>query len=234
MIVFNGVSLNSVADVKIEDVRVNPIEYYEITRPRAIRGGSDFVRSRAGTRTVAITFALLDDNKVNRQKALMAISTWAKNDKEYKLELPWHPEHYLMAICTEKPDPSLRQWWESKLRLVFTCYENPYWNALQEKTASFGTAFNILGDAEPLMRFEETLTSSSQARSYSDGTNTMVFTFGGAVSGNIVIDLNKQTAKVGNSSIMQYYNINSKFIVPKTGLMNIDGSGTIKYRERWQ
>ena len=88
MIVFNGVSLNSVAGVKIDDVRVGPIEYADVVRDRAIRGGADFVRSRATTRSVTITFALLDDDKINRQKALMAISVWAKNDKEYRLELP--------------------------------------------------------------------------------------------------------------------------------------------------
>ena len=35
MIVYDGVSLNSVAGVKIEDVRVSPIAYDEVTRPRA-------------------------------------------------------------------------------------------------------------------------------------------------------------------------------------------------------
>ena len=122
MIIYDGVSLESVADVKIEDVRVSPIEFEQVAHPRAIRGGSDFVRNRAGTRSVVITFAVLDNDEVTRQQKIMAISGWAKNDKEYKLELPGHPEHYLMAICTKTPDPSLRQWWESKLMLVFTCF----------------------------------------------------------------------------------------------------------------
>ena len=134
MIIYDGVSLESVADVKIEDVRVNPIAYEDVANPRAIRGGSDFVRSRAGTRTVIITFAVLENDEYTRQRMLMAISEWAKNDKEYRLEVPGHPEHYLVGKCTEKPDPSLRQWWESRLRLVFTCYDNPYWNSKGEKS----------------------------------------------------------------------------------------------------
>jgi hypothetical protein len=81
MIVFDGKDIGSVANVKIEDVRVSPIDYDPVSRPRAIRAGSDFIRNRAGTRTVAITFALLDDNKVSRQAQLMAISEWAKADK---------------------------------------------------------------------------------------------------------------------------------------------------------
>lgn len=233
MIVFDGVSLNSVADIRIEDVRVNPIAYDEVTRPRAIRGGSDFVRSRAGTRTVAITFALLDDNKVSRQAALMAISQWAKNDKEYKLELPGHPDHYLMAICTSKPEPSLRQWWESKLLLVFTCYENPYWNDKGEKSVACGTDFFVLGDAPPLMRIERTV-SGSAISNQSYGLNGNTITFSTIPTGNMVIDLDKQTALVGNTSIMQYYSMESRFLIPKTGAQKVTGTGTVKYRERWQ
>ena len=233
MIVYDGVSLNSVAKVDIEDVRVSPIAYDEITRPRAIRGGSDFVRSRAGTRTVAITFALLDMDMVNRQKELLAISAWAKNDKEYQLELPGHPEHYLMAICTGKPEPSLRQWWESKLRLVFTCYENPFWNARYERSVSCGTEFTALGDAPPLMRIERTVSGSAVSdQSYALDGRTI--TFSSIPVGNMVIDLDEQTAAVDHVSMMQYYNVNSKFLIPRTGKQTITGTGTIKFRERWQ
>lgn len=237
MIVYDGISLNSIAGVKVKDVQVSPIQYDEVTRPRAIRGGSDFVRSRAGTRTVVITFALIEENDINRQSALLAISQWAKNDKEYRLELPGHPEHYLMAICTDKPEPSLRQWWESKLRLVFTCYDNPYWNAKSEKSVACGTAAYILGDAPPLMRIERTVTGTAASdQSYSLDGRTM--TFSSIPVGNAVIDLDSQTAYSVNGStetnLMQYYNVNSRFLIPRTGSVNITGTGTVKYRERWQ
>lgn len=232
MIFYNGISLKSVADVKIEDIRVSPIQYNPVTRPRTIRGGSVFIRNRAGTRTVTITFALLKDDEINRQKALDAISLWAKTDREYRLELQGHPERYLMAVCTAKPEPSLRQWWESKLRLVFTCFDNPYWNALSEKTANCGSDFFVLGDAEPIMRIERTLSGSASNQSYTSDGKTM--TFSTIPAGNMIIDLNDQTAYVGNTDIMQYYNVNSRFIIPKTGAMKITGTGTIKYRERWE
>jgi phage-related protein len=237
MIVYDGISLNSIAGIKVKDVQVSPIAYDEITRPRAIRGGSDFVRSRAGTRTVAITFALIDENDINRQASLLAISQWAKNDKEYRLELPGHPDRYLMAICTGKPEPSLRQWWESKLRLVFTCYENPYWNAKAEKSVACGTAAYILGDAPPLMRIERTVTGSAASnQSYSLDGKTI--TFSSIPVGNTVIDLNRQLAYSVNGTtvtdLMPYYNVNSRFLVPRTGSVTITGTGTVKYRERWQ
>lgn len=217
----------------IEDVFVSQIQFDEVTRPRAIRGGSNFVRSRAGTRTVTITFALLDDNQVSRQEALTAISQWAKTDKEYRLDLPGHPNHYLMAVCTEKPSPSLRQWWESKLRLVFTCFDNPYWNSIKEKSVSCGSDFFALGDAPPLMRIERTV-SGSAASNQSYALDGRTITFSTIPVGNMVIDLDKQTAVVGTTDIMQYYNVNSKFLIPRTGGMKITGTGTVKYRERWQ
>ena len=232
MIYYDGVSLKSVADVKIEDIRVSPIQYEPVTRPRPVRGGSVLVRNRAGTRTVAITFALLKDDEIARQKALDAINLWAKTDKEYRLDLPGHPERYLMAVCTSKPEPSLRQWWESKLRLVFTCFENPYWNSKAEKSAACGSDFFVLGDAEPLMRIERTLSGAASNQAYASGGKTM--TFSTIPAGNMIIDLNNQTAVVGNTDIMQYYNINSRFIIPKTGAMKITGTGTIKYRERFE
>lgn len=231
MIVYDGIDIQSIAGVKIEDVRVSAIEIASIVRPRAVNSGSVFVRSRYGTRTVSVTFALISQDMNQRQSSLMAISEWAKSDAEYKLELPGHPDHYLMAVCTGKPDPSLRQWWENKLRLVFTCYENPFWNDRIEKTVSCGTAFRVLGDVPPLMQITRTLGSSASNQNYSNGTQTM--TFSTIPAGDMVIDLNNQTAYVGSSSIMSAYSVSSSFIIPKTGNQTITGTGTIKYRERW-
>lgn len=233
MIFYDGIALESVAAVQIEDVKVNPIQYDEVTRVRAIRPGSVFVRSRAGTRTVAVTFAIINDDMNSRQAALMAVRAWAKNDREYRLELPGYPNHYLMAVCTSKPEPSLRMWWESKLRLVFTCFENPFWNDRVEKSVACGTAFNVLGDAPPLMRIERTVYGSAASnQSYSLDNRTM--TFSTIPVGSMVIDLNNQTAAVGSTDIMQYYNVNSKFIEPRTGSQTITGTGTVKYRERFE
>ena len=142
-----------------------------------------------------------------------------------------------MAICTDKPEPSLRQWWESKLRLVFTCYDNPYWNAKAEKSVACGTAAFILGDAPPLMRIERTVSGSVVSnQSYSLDGKTI--TFSTIPVGDMTIDLDNQTAYSVNGSIvtdlMQYYNMNSKFLIPRTGSVNVTGNGTVKYRERWQ
>lgn len=231
MILFDNVDIQSIANVKIEDIRVSSIQYSQTARDRAVSPGSDLVRNRAAKRTVSITFAVLTMDRNARQAALMAISAWAKTDKEYKLELEGHPNHYLMAVCTEKPDPSLRQWWESKLRLVFACFDNPFWNDKIEKSVPCGTPFYVLGDAPPLMRIERTLSAVARNQSYSFDGHTM--TFSTIPVGTMVIDLNNQLADVGSTDIMRYYTINSRFLIPRTGQQTITGTGTIKYRERF-
>ena len=231
MIVFNGVALESVANVKIEDIRVNPIKENPVTRPRAIMGGSNFVRMRDGERTINITFAVLEMDYNTRHRMLMNISAWAKTDAEYRLELPTDPMRYLQCVCTAKPEPSTRQWWESKLRLVFTCYSNPFWTSKAEKSVACGTQFVVLGDAPPLMQIKRTLSSAASNQSYSNSEQTM--TFSTIPAGNMVIDLNNQTAVSGTTNIMQYYAPSGAFIIPRTGVQTITGTGTVYYRERW-
>ena len=232
MIVFNGVSMDSVGDIRIEDIRVSPIRYNPVVRPRAVRFGSEFVRMGGGDRTVTISFALLDKDIITRHETLLNLSKWAKTDGEYKLELPTDPARYLECVCTAKPEASTRAWWENKLKLVFTCYSNPYWTSKAEKAVACGTQFVALGDAPPLMRIERTLSASASNQSYSDGTNTM--TFSTIPAGDMVIDLTNQTAAVGSASIMQYYQPSGSFIIPKTGVQTITGTGTVKYRERFE
>lgn len=232
MIVYNGKSIDSVAPVMIEDIKVSPIHYNPVVRPRAIRFGAEWVRMGGGERTIIISLALLVRNKIERQAAVLALSEWAKTDAEYRLELPTDPARYLVAVCTAKPEPSTRAWWENKLKIVFTCYSNPYWTSKAEKAVACGTQFNVLGNAPPLMRIERTLSSAASNQSYSNGAQTM--TFSQIPAGAMVIDINTQTAQVGDASIMQYYQPSGSFIVPRTGVQTITGTGTVKYRERWE
>jgi hypothetical protein len=232
MIIFDGVALENIAPVMVEDIRVSPIALNPLERPRALRFGSEFVRMVGGTRQVSITFALLEQDKIVRHEHLLNISQWAKTDKEYKIELPIDPVRCLYGVCTAKPEPSTRQWFESKLRLVFTCVSNPFWTSKGEKSVACGTQFVALGDAPPLMRIERTLSGAASNQSYSNGKETM--TFGTIPAGDMVIDLNNQTAKVGNTDIMQYYQPSGSFLIPRNGVQTITGTGTVKYKERWE
>lgn len=231
MIVFNGAALETIAPVRIDDIKVSPIQRSVTARQRPVQPGADFVRVTEGSRTVTITFALLTNDANIRARQLESISEWARSDTEGWLRLPSRPGMMLQCICTEFPAPSARQWWENKLRIVFTTYENPYWTDIAEKSAACGTAFTAMGSAPPLMRIERTLSAAASNQSYSDGTNTA--TFSTIPAGDLVLDLNRQTAAVGNTSIMQYYAFGGSFPIPKVGSQTITGTGTVKWRERW-
>ena len=233
MITFNGVALEQVAPVRIVDVHVSPIAMTATARQRPVAWGADFVRLTGGSRTVSIEFALLTMDRETRQNQLAAITRWARSDTPGKLMLPNRRGAYLEAICTALPEPSLRQWWESKLRIVFTAYDNPYWTSVEEKSVSCGTAFTVLGDAPPLMRIERNLLSSVENQTYSNGTESMTFTL--IPIGLLIIDLNRQTAAIDSNvgSIMEYYTFASSFLIPRAGTQTITGTGTVKWRERW-
>lgn len=232
MIIYKGKSLESVAPVKVEDIRVSPIQMNATVRTRPVYPGSDFVRLTRGTRTVSIVFALLTNDMHTRQRQLQEISKWAFSETEAPLSLPNYPDMTLSCICTALPEPSTRQWWESKLRLVFTAYDNPFFTSIAEKSAACGTAMFVNGDAPPLMRIEATLGAS--ALTYSDGTNSMTFgTYTGRPTGTLTVDLNRQTAAVGSTSVMTGFTFASRFIIPKPGTMTISGTGTVYWRERW-
>lgn len=232
MILFDGVNMQSVAGVKIEDVRVSSIQFSPLARSRATSPGSVFVRNRAASRTVTVTFALLVQDRAARQASIMALNEWAKTDKEYKFEDSDHPDMYLSCVCTSQPDPSLRQWWESKLRYVFTCFDNPFWTSSAEKSAPCGSPFTVLGNVPPLMRIERSLSSAASNQSY--GLDGKTMTFSSIPAGALSIDLDAQTAAVSGNTIMQYYVMGSRFLTPRTGAQTVTGTGTVKYRERWK
>ena len=247
MIVFDGVVLEDIAPVRIEDIRVNPVEMNATTRARAIFPGSQFVRMRYGTRTISITFAVQVENMAARQAALLAISQWAKSDKAYKLELPMHPDKYLECVCTGKPEPSVRQWWEAKLRLTFTCYDNPFWTSKIERSKKCNRDFYIFGDAPPLMRIERNVASAV--------SSTQRYTYKGRYirlsalpAGKMIIDLNKQTitntasnvtSSIISNVIVSSGGYQSSFPIPEPGAAyvteagNSGEDGVVYYRERW-
>ena len=231
MIIFNGVDLESIAPVKIDDIRVSPIQTTPTVRQR-VGFGQDFVRMTGGNRTITITFAVLIEDRDERYKTLEAIKEWARPYEEHALSLPMFEKKHFDCICTGYPEPSYRQWWENKLTIVFTCFNNPYWTSNDAVEVPCGTRFSVGGGAQPLMTIERSGTTKLTNQTYTNGSASMTFTQ--IPAGSLVIDLNRQTAAIGKSSIMQYYSPTSTWIVPKVGANQyINGVGTVKYRERW-
>lgn len=236
MIIFNDVNIESVAPVRVVDVTVSPITLTPVSRQRPVRFGADFVRMSGGSRTITVTLALLTNDRSIRQKQLLDIAAWARTDIEGHLEIPGYDGLYLSCICTKLPEISLRKWWDGSMSLVFTTFDNPYWTSENEKTGTCGSMITVLGSAPPLMRIERTLTAQASNRTFTLGNDTM--TFSRIPVGSLVVDLNRQTAEVDGTSIMQYFTYDSTFLRPQTGQItisiNTNYSYSIKWRERWQ
>lgn len=230
MIIFNGVDLQDIAPVKIDDIRVSPMNAQAVERQR-VGIGQTFVRMTGGQRTVTVTFALLEQDRDKRYQLLEAIKEWARPWEECPLILPMYDGKHFDVRCTGYPEPSYRQWWEAKLRLVFTTFENPYLTSNDEIRANTNDELTIGGTAPPLVRIERRLTSMVANQTYACNGKSMFFSQ--IPAGNMKIDLNKQTAEVSGTSIMQYFGKTSRFIEPVNGNMTITGNGTIIYRERW-
>lgn len=232
MILFNNKELTDIAPVDIEDIDVSPIQLNPVARQRAIAWGADFVRMGGGTRTVTVTFALLKSDLKNREHEIQDIRDWCKIGNEYTLILPHYTTRHLECAVTQMPDASYRKWWENKLKIVFTCFNNPYWTSDELIDVPCGTYFSIGGSAPPLITIERSGTTELTDKTYSNGTDSMRFSR--IPAGNFVIDLNRQTARVGKTSVMKYYLPTSSWITPKVGAnQRITGTGTVKYRERW-
>lgn len=232
VIKYGGKSLEDVAPVKVDDIVVSPVRFAQTTRGRAIQYGTEFVRNRAESRTVTITFALLDSSISDREQALQDLRDWAKTDTERNLTLPQFADRHLECVCTQHPDSSYRKWWENKLSFVFTCYNNPFWTSDEVVSVRCGSEFSVGGSAPPVMTIENYSTIAIQNQSFASKTESMRFTT--IPAGSMVIDLNRQTAAIGNASFMKYFVPTTKFIVPKIGARQvITGVGYVNYRERW-
>ena len=230
---FNGVWLEEIApDIRIDDIDVSPIVYNATASDRPIRFGREFVRNVGSTRTITITFAIQLDDRSAREEQLQAVRDWARTDAEYTLVLPHYADRHLEAVCTAQPDASYRKWWQNNLRVVFTCFNNPFWTSDDITEVQCNAEFSVGGSAPPIMTIERRLVSPANNASYTCGSQVMRFSQ--IPAGNLVIDLNRQTAAVSGVSIMRYFNPTSTFIEPKTGAMQvINGTGKVRIRERW-
>ena len=237
MITFNGQSIyQACPDIKIEDIRESPVQLSPVTRQRPILPGDVYVRMQQGAKNIVINFAVLEMDMNKRKVLLNTLSKWARTDSPAPLAIKTRPNVMIDAVCTKLPEPSMRQWWESKLSLTFTAYD-PYWYSVNEYSVSINTSTAttvfINGDVPPLARFTNTRSSALQSTmTFSDGVDTMSFSRHPA--GTMNIDLNKQTAQVGSStSIMQYFDPTTTFLQPKLGSVSYLGVGKFHWRERW-
>ena len=234
MIVYRGINITDIAPVDIADIVVQTVKRSAVTRARPLQPGTEFVRITDQQRVINITLADLTNDMESRISEIEAINAWAAGDEPGKLVLPYCDGKYFDAVCTQYIEPSFRQWWETKLKLVFTAYD-PYYNAPAENHLALGNAARITGSAEPLVRIETVLESSASGLAWTDGTNTLTLTGGTIPAGTVTVDLNRQTIMHSNgTSLSSMLTLASRF-PPIKKVMEITSAsgGTLIWRERY-
>lgn len=239
MITFNGIGIKDIAPVDIADIVVSTVRRSVVSRDRPILPGAEFVRVTDSTRQVTITLADRTSDMESRISEIEAINAWAATTEPGKLVLPYQGGKYLNALCTSYVEPSYRQWWENKLKLVFTAYD-PYFNSPAENHVVIGTGATVTfaGSAEPLVYIDQIINGipggTVQATFvWSDGTNTLTVSGAIPTGGVVRVDLNKQTVRHSNgTSLSPLITLASRFPAI-TRKMTITGPGTIYWRERY-
>ncbi len=233
MLLFDGVALESVAPVRIDDIVVSPVTQAATVVDRAVLSGADFVRIRGKTRTITITFAILTNDMQNRATYMQSVRRWAAKAQPCRMMLPDRIGQYIMAVCTTPPSLSLRKWWET-VKMVFTSYE-PFFESTGENSSACGTPFMVNGSAEPRMQIRENISQALDAPSWVWNGKKTISLSGTVGPGALVIDLTRQMITLNGQSIMSSYVFpDSDFFAPQIGYNNITGPGRVFWRERWE
>ena len=233
VVTFGNVGIDeAVAGIKILDVIIGAVNIENDTNPRIVRAGSDYRRRRHGTRdiTVIVELPLNKDVYADNVRKLRA---WAESDEPKALKLPAHKNDLIYASLTGFSEYSLKTWW-LPIDLVFTAWD-PYFENVNENTASIGSSFSIGGSGEPSCRIVHPITESITDPEWLFEDGKKIKLIGTFSSGEIEIDLDRLMVYHNGVSAMSKLTLTSRFphITPGIWLVNGPTGGFFKWKERW-
>lgn len=234
MVEFNGIEINEVAPVNVLDVVISaaPVNVAMLDVPLAV--GSKFVRRKIGTRTVTVTFVLMEEDEEARRGYIADIVDWATSDREQVLKSTPDANGHLMAVCSQYPEQSSKQYWEV-LTLEFTA-SDPRYVENNEHTASATSKITVQKKQSPLFRIEQNISSAISSPTWRLGSE-FVKLEGQVSPGNLVIDFERESVTLNGESIAEKVTIDSTFFKLVKGENQIacenGAGGAVHWRERW-
>ena len=234
MVEFNGIEINQVAPVNVLDVVISAAPVNVATLDVPLLVGSKFVRRKIGTRTVTVTFVLMEEDEEARRRYLADIVEWATSDQEQVLKSTPDANGHLMAVCSQYPEQSSKQYWEV-LTLAFTA-SDPRYIENNEHTESASGEISVTKKQAPLFRIEQTISSAISDATWRLGSEFVKLS--GQVSpGKLVIDFDRESVTLNGESVAEKVTIDSTFFKLSQGKNKIvceNGAGGSAYwRERW-
>lgn len=181
----DGMGLEDISPrVKIKTIEPGVPAMTLKTADNAKYSGVRFLMQKEGSRTVKITFRVLEADEQRRENILADILTWTRGSR---LELTDRPGLYLPVLCTALPMMKNQRDYTTDLTMTFTAF-NPAWRAMVPTTTTLKTTSGVSASAfiQPtgtedatFLEFEIKNTSSVTMNTASVAANGRSFAFSG-------------------------------------------------------
>lgn len=234
-VTFDGIPIGLVVPyANVLDIRIGAPKIETTTIVPGISSGLLFSRNRFSSRVIEVEIELPLD-KESFPENVRAIRAWAASSEPKRLIISAYKDKYIMAICTNLNDISLKQYWKP-IVVKFECME-AYFVSISPFSAQIGSPFSIQGDAEPDVLISYSLGTAGKLNSpqWQFDSDRILKLNTTVTGGNVLIDLKRQSIYRGDISLMQYVTLSSRFPALKPGQHTITGpaGGTITWHERW-
>lgn len=234
MVAFNNKRLEDISnEIRILDVIVNPPSVRTTSIAPALADGETFARRQYGPRRVDVIFSVLENDPERHSQIMHSINQWAYSDQEKRLTVPQEQNGYLMAVCTDFPPDSARDYWEP-VTLSFTCH-SPYFRANFERSEDISNTIHINRADDPDWRIEFAISSALTSPTWGIGDKQLIFS--SLAAGSLVLEKRTGTATLDGASVLPSLLLGSRFFQLRRGANTIDtqngAGGRIFWRERW-
>lgn len=234
---FKGVDISSVAPFKILNVYAPAPPIVPASQKPALYDGAFFVRKEYGVRVITVTGSVIENETHRRQEWISSIREWASSKIPAPLTIPQEANGYLLAVCTQLPDATARDWWET-ITISFTAFD-PLFRSRVEHATPIPIAMQNSHTETPIVRIEQNITDTITNPSWANGE--LHITIAGDVPpGNLSITFDKTTQGITHSSfpgIQAQLSIDSRYweLVPGANTITCENGagGTLFWRERW-
>ncbi len=234
MVEFNGIELCDIAPARVVDIAVGSPEVQVTSQSQPLLDGTRFIRRVRGARPVAVSFVLMEEDPLLRRRLLEDITAWLSAAEPRPLRHTPEEDGFLMAVCTQYPDQSSRQYWEV-LTLAFTAFDPAYTGCSPMIQPVTAPAMVIHGEP-PRMTITQDIAAPLTDPRWTLGT-AFLHLRGTVGVGRLIIDFHRQTIELSGQSILDQLTIDSAFFALSRGAnrITVEGGagGTLTWRERW-
>lgn len=131
----DGKPLSAISpSIFITDIREDAPPDRITAEPYAIHNGSRYIRKQRESLSVSVEFAIREQDEARRMEVCQLIQKWAKNGGYFARSD--RPGQRLRVRCETLPSVASALKWTEILSVVFTAYEQPYWESMAATSAT--------------------------------------------------------------------------------------------------